>query len=168
MTREEALSMTQDEAIEAGRLMEWWHAVPRYVNGKPRQEVKRGFVYVLLFPDGGTYVGYTRRTLQERWGCGSSYLNCSNKWMQNAVRSFNWEQIIKYSIHVPNEGHGLLIESLLIWALESNTGEGYNVQNGSDRNCLTKPCINKLCEMYPDIKQICNSVKLYRKEYCVQ
>ena len=119
---------------------------------------RRGFVYVLVFPNGFYYVGYTRNTLEERWAKGKAYINASNKQMRKAIEIYPWEEIQKFYLYMPDEKLGWFIEACLINALNS-TEDGYNVSKGHYWKSVNKTSVSNLIKKHSEVNTLYQMVK---------
>ena len=127
--------------------------MPYDLYGHWKEPKVTGFVYVLLFPSGETYVGYTTQTLEQRWNNGKAYIYASNKWMRQAVIETPWDRIKKYAVHIADEKHGWFAESLLIAALNS-VKEGLNVSEGHFAKAVNKTSAQNFIKRYPKINDL--------------
>lgn len=136
--------------------------MPYDLYGRWKEQKVRGFVYVLLFPSGETYVGYTTQTLEERWIHGKAYIYSSNKWMRQAVIDTPWDSIKKYAVHIENEKHGWFAESLLIAALKSEK-EGLNVSKGHFAKAVNVTSARNFIRRYPEVDDLFRCVYQERR-----
>ena len=136
--------------------------MPYDLYGHWKEPKKRGFVYVLLFPSGECYVGYTTQTCEERWNNGKAYLYASNKRMRQAISRYSWNSIQKFVYHIENERHGWFAESLLINALRS-VEKGLNVSAGHYPKAVNEASARKFIERYPGINDLYRSVKFWQE-----
>ena len=132
-------------------------------NGHLKEPKVTGFVYVLLFPSGETYVGYTTKTLEQRWNHGNAYINASNKRMRQAVQETPWDQIKKYAVHIEDEKHGWFAESLLIALLKSKR-EGLNVSEGHFAKAINITSAQNFIKLYPEINDLYRCVSREKEE----
>ena len=97
-------------------------------------------VYEHLFPNGKRYIGITCREPKKRWK-GGYYGYTHNKYMQNAIKKYGWENI-KHNILYKNlskkQAEEKEIELIAKYNL-TNREYGYNIEKGgSGTNRITE------------------------------
>ena len=127
---------------------------------QPKIKKQQGYVYVLLFPDYSTYVGYTKNTVEKRWANGKGYY-----WqpqMRDAIERYGWERIRRFYCNIPDEKLGWFAESLLI-ALLNSQRDGYNISCGHYMKSINRTSATNFFNKFPDVKQMYNNIMLTKE-----
>jgi hypothetical protein len=104
---------------------------------------KRNYrVYILLFPNGKSYVGMTSLPMEERWGNGFKYRKKED--MFNDIVKYGWDNIK----HIVYDNYGELYtkeeaekeEKYFIWLWQTTEAKyGYNKESGGLSNFKSHP-----------------------------
>lgn len=92
--------------------------------------IKKYKIYLLIFPNGKQYCGYTSQTLNHRWDNGNGYKKCPL--VYKAIQKYGWENIEKkliFSSDNQDEAFEKEKEIILKYHL-TNTDYGYNLDIG--------------------------------------
>lgn len=89
-------------------------------------------LYIHVTPSLKTYVGITKRTVEERWQNGHGYYG--SPYFNKAIKKYGWDNIM-HSVLLENlsKESACFLERAMIIAIESNNPQyGYNLTNGGD------------------------------------
>lgn len=91
---------------------------------------KKYKIYMLTFPNGKKYCGYTSRSLKARWNNGKGYEKCPL--VYRAILKYGWENVTKELLFsFDNKEEALEKERETIAALSlTNPDYGYNIHEG--------------------------------------
>lgn len=92
--------------------------------------MKKYKVYLLTFPNGKKYCGYTSQKLERRWNSGHGYEKCPL--VYRAIQKYGWENVTKELLYdFDNSAEALQKEKEVIAELNlTNTEYGYNLHQG--------------------------------------
>jgi group I intron endonuclease len=95
-----------------------------------KKEMKIHKVYLLTFPNGKKYCGYTSQDLKKRWNNGHGYEKCPL--VYKAILKYGWDKVKKEIIFKSqNEEEALLKEKEIIKLFDLiNPEKGYNLHEG--------------------------------------
>lgn len=87
-------------------------------------------IYMLTFPNGKKYCGYTSQSLNKRWNNGNGYKKCPLVW--RAIQKYGWENITKELIFSSNDSDECLKKEKEIISQNNltNPDYGYNLHEG--------------------------------------
>lgn len=87
-------------------------------------------VYLLTFPNGKKYCGYTSRELKKRWNNGNGYEKCPL--VYKAIQKYGWNNVQKdllFEFNTSEEGLNKEKEIIALYDL-TNPNKGYNLHEG--------------------------------------
>lgn len=119
-------------------------------------------VYILTFPDGRKYIGFTSRSTKERWHNGYGYK--SNRDMDAEIRKVGWSNI-KHEVFFETGDVELAkaCERVLIAKYETtNPMKGFNKSIGE--TIMNVPC-GTILELMIELSEIKADIRYLRDEF---
>lgn len=103
-------------------------------------------IYRHVFPNGKSYIGLTRTSVEKRWGDGKKYKTCPL--VDRAIKKYGWENVEHQILRVISEKSNAEIweRFYVAWYRSNDLRYGYNILPGGDvsENAATDEMRKKL------------------------
>ena len=89
-------------------------------------------IYRHVFPNGKTYIGLTRNSVEKRWGLGHNYKGCPL--VDRAIKKYGWDRIKHQILRVceTKEMAEVWERFYIAWYMSNDPQHGYNILPGGD------------------------------------